>query len=397
MKPIQTQTNFGLLSQPHQPLSSYHSSSIDATKLELIKKSSDVKSFLLDHFSVFRAIRSLIYNGAKKVAIISFLMSLALTLKAQTTVYGANGKIKYEQEAITLRPIGLLSQPSGFIQDSTGQEFLSPMINPVLNVGLSLLQSSLKRRQEKFAALYSTHISRANFYETNLDFNLPDLELSRVYEGDNDGLRATFSVELNEEKSAFRYRLIDLKFLNSKALAKKTDKIDLQFEITFSALVSSEENSNFKEIDKHKISIRGIEFGTNYRSLIGLSTDWFPIPDFSLKIGISPTNHRDITRAEAVNEAALHHGLTLDEAIEQKWIVMNGAEMLRYIKIKDNVYRKIHGSYQPGGAYSISIIVKEVNSRKVKGKRLMEFLDTSEEDLKALVEAVATAVSKDDK
>lgn len=336
-----------------------------------------------------------------KLLFIIILMAFVLPINAQIKVYGANGKESFSEETIILKLIPKSDNNKLDENKVFAPGVLATVVPVVAKTGLSITKSILKNRQEKFVSEYSAHLSGSGFFKQNRELSLYGLELLRVYpsekEGEPDkiGLKANFSVEIDESGNAFRYRLSGIEVMHSKALANKTDAINLQFEIQFNALIIDEGKSEFSEIAKRKITVNGVKLGKTYGQLTDYNSDWFPIPELLLNVAVSPSNSRDITKDEAITEAALHYGLTLEEALEKKWLMSN-TNAIRYIKVNDNKYKKITGYFKAGGAYSIMINVKEANPRQLTSKALNSFLDDSGDDISAVIGATIDAFSKVD-
>lgn len=326
----------------------------------------------------------------KKVFIPLLLLAIYNNSRAQIPTYGTNGKKSYSKEIITLTEDGTPVT----LQSGTVLATLGPT---VFKAAYNITKDILKNRLEKFTSEYDSRYTNDAILTANQQIVLHNLKLEREYRDSKDtkvpGFIAKFEVSGNTEKNAFQYTLTDLQFDRSKAKGRKKDAIDLKFDITFTALIETDGKSEFKEVATNSISVKGVKIGQSDSNL-QYASGWFPIPPLPVKVDIDDQSFKKID-ADQMLEETLKLGYSIGDALSAGWIGSN-SKHVKFSKIDDKNYGYVEGSLQAGGAYSISIKVKEANPRRIRAEKLSEFFENNSETANSLAEKVIELLTKED-
>lgn len=306
---------------------------------------------------------------------------------SQMKIYGKNAG-KYEDERITI--VEGDRNPG-----SQGAALIAALAPAVIKGGLDIYKNILKGNEAKFSAIYTGSFSDEEFFDTNRNINLPDLNLETNHDG-NTSLTVVFVPEYALNNQIFKYRIKEITMFNSKAKANMKDKIDFQFIFTLSGLIVKDGKSSFEEIVSKTLDAKAIPFGENMAgdSTIGMETDFFTIPDFILPL-ITDSTKTTTLPIDSIQNEAFKNGLTVDELINLNWPTdKNGST--RYIKVDDKNFVKVESKFDKGGIYKFDLTIKEANPCKIKSQNLAKFFEDNSETINNVVDVIVDSTKKKD-
>ena len=144
-------------------------------------------------------------------------------------------------------------------------ESTAAVILPALvETGISVVKSELKKREESFSAEYSIKQSADGFWKNEKIVSLPKLKYTKTFGTDStDALKFELTPHQSSDGLAFRYELSSLTLDYSQARATdRHNSINLEIDIKFTAFVRGEKEYSKKDLGENAIKIEGIKFST---------------------------------------------------------------------------------------------------------------------------------------
>lgn len=219
---------------------------------------------------------------------------------------------------------------------------LATILPAVLDVGITVVKSELKKREESFTAEYKSKASHSGIWQENTPY-LPKLTFERSYSPSNKILHVELTPESSIDGRAFRYKLETLNLIYSEARAnKKKPIINFEFDIKLSGFTKNEEKITKADIGQSSITFEGAKFDNenNISPKTEAYSGWFPIlpPDqgqgigenYEIELTVKEANP-GILKAKKIREFFDDNGEKLQEAA--KVIIQN---VLTEDKSKDN-------------------------------------------------------------
>lgn len=216
---------------------------------------------------------------------------------------------------------------------------LASILPSVIETGITLVKSELKKREESFTAEYSAKVSEGGFWKNSKKLNLPELKYERSFDSKKESNKHMLSFDLIPEQStdglAFRYKISSLKIDWSQArITKRKSSLNLELDIKISAFVQGEKEYAKKELGENSIILEGLKFGNNIN--LNKFSGWFPI------------------------------------------------------------IKQVKGTSNPNGNYEIEISIKEANPGVLKTQKMLQFFEDNGEKLQEASKVIIENIFKEE-
>jgi len=216
-----------------------------------------------------------------KHCLVIFIYASFVSSYSQTVMFNPNeGKIKVKSVSSDLTLSA--KQVESNHNPATEAAALAAILPAVIETGIAVVKSELKKREESYAAEYKINSSGEAFWLNDNIINLPNMTYTKqiLKDGETekkDAVKFTLEPFQSQDGKAFRYKLTALKMNYSEARANtKHSSLNLEIDVKFSAFVETEGKYTKSDLGQSSITVTGVEFDTN--SVTGTYyTGWFPV------------------------------------------------------------------------------------------------------------------------
>lgn len=211
--------------------------------------------------------------------LIIFIYAGFMTSYAQTAMFRPDeGKISVKSVSSSLSITS--KQVVSNHNPGTQSAALAAILPAVIETGITIVKSELKKREESYAAEYKIKSSGEAFWLNDNNINLPNLVYTKqiLKEGETvkkDAIKFTLEPFQSQDGKAFRYKLTGLMLNFSEARANsKHPSLNLEIDIKFSAFVETDGKYTKTDLGQSSITVTGVAFDVNSA---GEYTGWFPV------------------------------------------------------------------------------------------------------------------------
>lgn len=211
------------------------------------------------------------------IATTSFLLIFIFGLNAQNIVYSPkNGKTSVSSITNELKIEKRVEDSNIKSTKQSVAASLATILPSVIETGVTIVKSELKKREESFSAEYKVKSSESGFWKNKNKLALPELHYTKIISNRDTAITFVLKPEQSEDGLAFRYKIYSLVVNKSEArVNKKYSTINLKIDVKLIGFVQEDKKYSKSDLGQNAITIEGVSFSELVRG--EYYSGWFPI------------------------------------------------------------------------------------------------------------------------